>query len=52
LHNILDRVNKIRKNEQPTFSVTDEILKLKQMLDSNIITKEEFEKLKSDVIGS
>ena len=33
-------------------SNADEILKLKELLDNNIITQEEFEKKKKEILGS
>jgi len=38
-------------DENPTFSVADELTKYKQLLDSNVITNEEFEAAKKKLLG-
>ena len=39
------------ENSQNTFSAADEIKKFKELLDSRIITQDEFEKKKKDLLG-
>lgn len=42
---------KNKKNASPVVSVADEMLKFKQLLDMGIITQEEFEKKKRELLG-
>ena len=52
--NIIDsfnsNLNKLAGNVNPTASIADELIKLKNLLDSDAITKEEYEKLK--IVGN
>lgn len=48
---IMCESNKAQQNTTATQSVADEIVKLKQLLDSGIITKEEFEAKKKQLLG-
>lgn len=41
----------VEKGKQPTMSVADEILKLKQLLDQEIITQQEFEHQKQQLLN-
>ena len=43
--------NTISTESSNSFSVADEILKFKQLLDSGIITKEEFDDKKKQLLG-
>ena len=48
----IDDINKIQiNNSQPTLSSADEILKFKNLLDQGILTKEEFEAKKKELLG-
>lgn len=47
---ILERISESRKKEVHTSSNADEILRFKQLLDEGIITQEEFEKKKQELL--
>lgn len=47
---ILEKISKSKSNGTFCNSTTDEILKFKQLLDSGIITQEEFEKKKQELL--
>lgn len=50
IHEILDSLAKIAENNNSNISCADEILKFKQLLDQGIITQEEFDKKKQELL--
>jgi len=48
----LQRLSEAKQNESSVRSIADEIEKLKNLRDQNLITEEEFQKLKDQLINS
>ena len=47
----IKRLNETINNKQINYSLTDELKKLKELYDNETITKEEFEKIKRDLLS-